>query len=74
MKGKVKVLKLDRGYGFITGDDARTYFLHATECTPRGIFDLMSEGVEVEFDWKVTAEGLRAILVRCDELRSRLAS
>lgn len=74
MNGKVKELKIPKGYGFVEGDDGMTYFLHASECQPRGIFDLMKVGNVLEFDKKLTQAGLRATNVRCEELRTQLTN
>jgi len=30
MKGKVKMFKADRGFGFITGEDGKDVYVHAT--------------------------------------------
>jgi len=74
MKGKIKDIKTPKGYGFVEGEDGMTYFLHASECVPRGIFDLMKIGQVLEFDSKLTQAGLRAIKVQSEELRAQLTN
>ena len=48
MKGVVKKLVRDRGFGFISGEDGEEVFFHSSSLPP-GSFDSLSEGAEVEF-------------------------
>lgn len=48
MKGTVKRLLRDRGYGFIRGEDGKEYFFHLSDL--RGVtWDDLQEGEPVEF-------------------------
>ena len=63
MRGKVKKLIRDRGFGFIDADDGREIFFHRTSL--RGLeFDDLSEGQQVEFEVDRGEKGLRAVNVR----------
>jgi CspA family cold shock protein len=56
MNGKIKKLVRDKGYGFITGDDKKDYFFHRTALSD-AVFDLLEEGVQVEFEAVKGKEG-----------------
>jgi cold shock CspA family protein len=73
MNGEIIRLYTEKGYGFIKGEDGFTYFLHASECRPRGIFDLMQEHQKLTFERRLTEDGLRAVDVKSDLLRAQLA-
>lgn len=57
MTGTVSGLKLEKGYGFITGDDGVEYFFHRTDAPD---FDRLTAGVRVVFLTRGGAKGPRA--------------
>ena len=66
MKGKVKRLIRDRGFGFITAEDGKEVFFHRSDLVEAD-FDTMEEGVDVEFDLESGAKGPRAVKVKVAE-------
>ena len=66
MKGKVKRLIRDRGFGFITSEDGTEVFFHRSELVEAD-FDTMEEGAGVEFDLESGAKGPRAVKVKVAE-------
>ena len=62
MTGKIKMLNMDRGFGFVTADSGDEFFLHQSEMTNRD-FDLLFPGSIVEFEGVPTGKGLRATRV-----------
>lgn len=48
MLGKIRRI-MDRGYGFIRGDDGKDYFFHRSSVEGT-TFEALSEGQSVEFD------------------------
>jgi cold shock protein len=61
MRGVVKRIVFDRGFGFVTGDDGKEYFFHQTQTDA---FDTLIEGESrVSFEIATTTKGLRAIQV-----------
>jgi len=55
--GQIK-RKMDKGYGFIQGDN-KEYFFHSTQCvTP---FDDLNEGDNIQFNTEESPKGLRAV-------------
>ncbi len=63
MKGKVKKLIRDRGFGFITAEDDKEVFFHRSDLVEAD-FDTMEEGASVEFDVESGAKGPRAVKVK----------
>jgi CspA family cold shock protein len=63
LKGKVKRLIRDRGFGFITAEDGTEVFFHRTDLAEAD-FDTMEEGADVEFDLESGAKGPRAVKVK----------
>ncbi|MEW6102545.1 MAG: cold shock domain-containing protein [bacterium] len=63
MKGKVKRLIRDRGFGFIEAEDGKDIFFHQT-CLTNTSFESLSEGSSVEFDVERSPKGLRATNVK----------
>lgn len=57
MRGKVKWFSRERGYGFITDEQARDHYFSVQDV--RGV-DLPSSGDEVQFQSQDTNRGLRA--------------
>jgi len=60
MLGRIKRLERDRGFGFVTGEDAVDRFWHVSELN-RVRFDELQEGDWVIFDPENTARGPRAV-------------
>jgi cold shock CspA family protein len=67
MKGVIFKLVLNRGFGFIRGDNGVAYFFHAREVIPTFAFDIMREGMAVEFISDICEKGPRAEKVRVDK-------
>jgi len=63
LKGKIKKLIKERGFGFINTEDGKEVFFHrsALEGTD---FDALEEGSSVEFDLERGPKGPRAVNVR----------
>lgn len=66
MKGKVKKLIRDRGFGFITAEDGTEVFFHRSDLVEAD-YDTMEEGAGVEFDLESGAKGPRAVKVKVAE-------
>jgi CspA family cold shock protein len=62
--GTVKKVVSDRGFGFITADDAKEYFFHRSGLDTSLDFDRLGGGEKVEFDVEQSPKGPRAIRVR----------
>ncbi len=57
MKGKIKWYKKEKGYGFLTGDDGKDYFVHSTSL-PEDQRDVReSDEISVEFEIKKGKDG-----------------
>ncbi len=50
MKGRVKRWFASRGFGFLTRDDGRDFFVHATGIVSDAMFKDLREGDRVEFE------------------------
>jgi cold shock protein len=59
MKGTVKRLVRDRGFGFLAGDDGTERFFHRSGCAG-AIFDSLNEGQRVDFTDEPSQKGPRA--------------
>ncbi len=57
MKGTVKFFNQKKGFGFITGEDGKDYFVHIT-ALPAGVF--LKDNQEVTFDTEETQRGMQA--------------
>ena len=57
--GKVKWFSPDKGYGFITGEDSKDYFIHFSQIKDTG-YKVLYEGDEVTFDAVETERGIQA--------------
>lgn len=62
--GTIKKVVSDRGFGFITADDAKDYFFHRDGLDRSLDFDRLSGGEKVEFEIEQGPKGLRARQVR----------
>ncbi len=61
MKGKVKFFNETKGFGFVSGDDGKDYFVHVSGLV--GISTL-SVGEEVSFELEEGPKGARAVKVQ----------
>jgi cold shock protein len=62
--GTVKKVVSDRGFGFITADDAKEYFFHRSGVESSLDFDRLVGGEKVEFEIEQSPKGPRAARVR----------
>lgn len=60
MKGKVKFFNGMKGFGFISGEDGKEYFVHTTGLSP-GVS--IREGDAVTFETEQGDKGLKAVKV-----------
>jgi len=66
MRGKIKRIIRERGFGFISAEDGREIFFHRSAL--EGIdFDALEEGNNVEFNAERGPKGPRAVNVRMTE-------
>jgi cold shock protein len=63
MRGTIKRLVSDKGFGFVMAEDGKEYFFHQASCV-NGDFDSMREGQSLEFDRGQGPKGPRAENVR----------
>ena len=63
MKGEVKKLILQKGFGFISAEDGKEVFFHRSACQDID-FDALEEGSSVEFDIEQGPKGPRAANVK----------
>ncbi len=63
MKGKIKRLIRERGFGFITAEDGKEVFFHRSALEGEN-FDALEEGASVEFDLEEGPKGPRATNVK----------
>jgi CspA family cold shock protein len=61
--GKIRTLRVDKGFGFIKGETGQDYFFHQSAIYGEGIADLR-EGDSVEFEVGEGPKGPRAENVR----------
>ena len=61
MEGNVKFFNRKKGFGFITGEDGKDYFVHFSAVTP-GVF--LRDNDKVSFNTKEDERGLKAIDVQ----------
>ena len=61
--GTIKKIVSDRGFGFITGDDAKEYFFHRSGVDSSLDFDRLNGGEKVEFEIEQSPKGPRAARV-----------
>jgi cold shock protein len=62
--GTVKKVISDRGFGFITSDDAKDYFFHRDALDSSLDFDRLNGGEKVEFQIEQSPRGPRATNVK----------
>ncbi len=62
MKGTTKWFNKKKGYGFITGEDDKEYFVHHTGISMDG-YRALKDGQDVTFDVKESDKGLQAVNV-----------
>ena len=60
MKGKVKFFNKTKGFGFISGEDGKEYFVHSTGLSPGTSID---EGDSVSFEVEQGEKGPKAAKV-----------
>ena len=58
MKGKIKWYRKEKGYGFVTGEDDKDYFVHYTSL-PQDTDNI--DGKDVTFEVKDTDRGTQAV-------------
>ena len=63
MTGKIRTLRVDKGFGFIKGDVGSEYFFHRSAVYGEGLEELR-EGDSVEFEVGQGPKGPRAENVR----------
>ena len=59
MTGKIRTLRVDKGFGFVKGADGQDYFFHRSAIFGEGIEDLR-EGDSVTFEVSQGDKGPRA--------------
>lgn len=62
LNGTVKFFNVDKGFGFIAGQDGVDVFVHFSNIQAEG-FKTLNEGQEVSYDVQETSRGLQAINV-----------
>ena len=62
--GTIKKVVADRGFGFISAEDAKEYFFHRDGLDASLDFDRLVGGERVEFDVEASPKGPRATKVR----------
>lgn len=62
--GTVKKVIADRGFGFITAEDAKDYFFHRGALDSSLDFDRLVGGERVQFEIEESPKGPRATRVR----------
>jgi len=67
LKGKIRKLIRERGFGFIAAEDSKDVFFHRSALAGED-FDALKEGNSVEFDLERGPKGLQAMNVRVDDL------
>jgi len=63
LKGKIKRLIKERGFGFITTEDGKEVFFHRSALEGEN-FDALEEDASVEFDLEEGPKGPRATNVK----------
>jgi CspA family cold shock protein len=60
MKGKIKKVVSDRGFGFIAAENGKEIFFHRSALPPGG-YEALHEGTQVEFQVEEGNRGPRAV-------------
>ena len=60
--GIVKWFNDQKGFGFVTADDGKDYFVHHSSIQGEG-FKTLPEGADVEFNIEKGEKGLKAVQV-----------
>lgn len=63
LTGKVKWFNSQKGYGFLTSDSGKDYFLHYSNIEMEG-YKSLNENDQVEFSVEATDKGEKAVNVR----------
>ena len=63
MKGTCKWFNSKKGYGFITGEDKKDYFVHYSQIESEG-YRSLQDGQPVEFEVETTEKGIQAVKVK----------
>ena len=63
MKGTIKKVIQQRGFGFIAAEDGKEIFFHRSSLA-EGDFDSLQEGANVEFEIEESPKGARAANVK----------
>lgn len=71
MRGHIKTIVEDRGFGFITGEDGNDYFFHHSNMVPRDEFTKLKKKDRVTFEDGDGEKGLYAEQVLRDESVAR---
>jgi CspA family cold shock protein len=66
MTGTIDRVMMDKGFGFIKGEDGRDYFMHRSAIVGGATFELLRDDQPVTFDATQGEKGLRAENVRLD--------
>ena len=66
MTGTISRLILDKGFGFIQGQDGQEYFMHRSAVRGGAVFEQLREGQAVTFDGTRGDKGLRAENVQAE--------
>ena len=61
--GKVKWFNAEKGFGFITGDNGKDYFVHFRSIVGDG-YRSLDEGQDVEFEVQEKDKGMQAVNVK----------
>jgi len=64
LTGKITRLMLDKGFGFITGEDGQEYFMHRSAVRDGSVFEQLRESQPVTFEVSQGDKGPRAENVR----------
>ena len=67
LKGKIKKLIRERGFGFIAAEDGKEVFFHRSALAGED-FDALEEGTSVEFDLESGSKGPQGVNVRAESI------
>jgi CspA family cold shock protein len=66
LKGNIKRIIWERGFGFITAEDGQEVFFHRSACEED--FGTLEEGASVEFDFERGPKGPRAVNIKVERI------